>query len=64
MNDDPFIHVVTIVNAMNTPVAKIVKRYTRDDVSDMSLLIRNVHRAIFCHKIHLDVIFIRILIPR
>ena len=46
MNDDPFTLVDTTINIMNTPVAKIVKRYTRDDVSDMSLLIRNVHRAI------------------
>ena len=39
MNDDLFILLVTIINAMNTPVAKIVRRYTLDDVTDMSLLI-------------------------
>ena len=60
MNDDTFTLVVTITNTKNTLVAKIVKRCIRDDVSDMSLLIRNVHRAILSS----DVMFIRILIPR
>ena len=46
MNDDTFTLVVTITNTKNTLVAKIVKRCIRDDVSDMSLLIRNLQRTI------------------
>ena len=45
MNDDPFSCVVRNISTMNTTVAKIVRKYTQDNVSDMSLLTENVRRA-------------------
>lgn len=46
MADDPFCLVVSSVRTIRTQVAKIVNKYTRDNVSNLSVLVGNVHRAI------------------
>ena len=46
MNDDPLSFAISTVMNYNTPVGKLLRDMTTNNVPDMSMLIRNVHASI------------------